>query len=146
MAFILTPDDNINIQLAKTESDPWKSEYVTDLKRRIKEYYRNQNNSCCYCKRNFVGEYNLVIDIEHILPKSLYGQFMFEIKNLSIACKRCNMDIKKARTEFIDSSLFNINSPFISNYYLIIHPNIDNYYSHMSRTAFEINDFKFIKY
>jgi hypothetical protein len=93
--------------LSKAKSaggDVWNNLILASIKRKIKDYYRIKNNEqCCYCRRDFENEFNMVIDIEHILPKSIadFSNYMFDIENLNISCKRCNMNIKKDRIDFI---------------------------------------------
>ena len=56
----------------------WDHANLTELKSRIKQHYRNNMGElCCYCRKNFHGEFNMVIDIEHILPKKHFEMFEF---------------------------------------------------------------------
>jgi len=107
-AYRLTQEDISNIQIAIREGGKiWSSPHIAGFKRSIKDYYRvQQNEQCCYCKRVTVGEFRMVLDIEHILPKGnqAYRKYMFEPKNLSIACKRCNMKIKKQDVSFVSQN------------------------------------------
>lgn len=93
-----------------------------------------QGEQCCYCRKNFVGEFNMVLDIEHVLPQGnpLFKKFMFNLLNLSVACKRCNMNIKKDDISFISDFASLAIDPFLSKNYKLIHPNIDEYYFHMN--------------
>ncbi len=79
----------------------WENELLSDLKSKVKEYYREKlNEQCCYCRKNTHGEFKMVLDIEHILPKSKFRHFMFHTYNLSVSCKRCNMNIKREDFSF----------------------------------------------
>lgn len=88
-----------------------------------------------------------MLDREHVLPKSKpsYKPFSFAIWNLGIACKRCNMEYKKSRTDFVvdsnDTSLLQK-----SEGYCFIHPNFDFYTEHLSRYAEENDDGVIVKY
>ncbi|SIT04085.1 hypothetical protein SAMN05421786_104250 [Chryseobacterium ureilyticum] len=147
---IYTEDELNTIKQAISEGgDIWNNKILTPLKRKIKDYYRKKGKEqCCYCKRDFENEFNMIIDIEHILPKShlLFKDYMFEIKNLNISCKRCNMNIKKDRTDFI-VDISTIKPDYhISNKYHFIHPNFDSYFEHISYNIHIIDDKKLIKY
>jgi len=146
----LTEEDILNIEKAKNSGeDIWKSPFVSDIKNRIKIYFRKiENEQCCYCKKNFQGEFKMVIDIEHILPKGhpKFKKFMFTLSNLNIACKRCNMNIKGKKTDFlfsIDNAATNHIDP--ANY-KFIHPNVDDYFKHIKVHQLVENDSKLIKY
>jgi hypothetical protein len=130
---ILTDEDLIVINAAVAKGgDVWNCSTLENIKTRIKSHFRNGDEGhCCYCRRRFKGEFKLDIDIEHVLPKSKFRDFIFEIFNLNISCKRCNMLIKKERTDFlVDVANIHLN-PRSSEQYLIIHPNFDNYFDNM---------------
>lgn len=129
-----------------TEERPWDSEVVSAIKKKIKEFHLNFNGElCCYCYRDLTGEFSLVIDIEHILPKRHFGPLTFDIRNLSVACKRCNMKMKRDKLDFLNSP-FDIADLETSEKYKIIHPNIDNRNSHLRRVVFQDNEFRIVKY
>ncbi|MDF2393233.1 HNH endonuclease [Aeromonas sp. 2MA4] len=115
----------------------WSNIRVATIKWKIKsEKARRQGYFCCYCQENIYNEYNLSLDIEHIIPKSKLKKHLFTTKNLSVACKRCNMKIKKDDVSFLTSPLESLPKRiFRSKYYKIIHPNLDNYTSHLVREA-----------
>jgi len=125
--------DNINIRTAITAGgNVWANPLLNDVKRKIKDYYiENELPKCCYCSRLFVGEFRMVIDIEHILPQSKYSSLRFDELNLNVACKRCNMEIKKARLDFIVDEIVMGTNYYQSQHYKIIHPNIDKYDDHL---------------
>jgi uncharacterized protein (TIGR02646 family) len=125
----------------------WDNKLIAPIKNKVKSLLREvQNETCCYCKRNTTGEFKMVLDIEHILPKSHHPELMFNLVNLAIACKRCNMLIKKDDRSFI-VNLGKIKiSPFESSNYKLIHPNLDIYFDILRRVAIEINDTRLIKY
>jgi hypothetical protein len=138
--------------IAKAKSDGgnvWDNPSLATIKRKIKDYYRAKNNEqCCYCRRDFENEFNMVIDIEHILPKSIveFSNYMFEIENLNISCKRCNMNIKKDRIDFI-VDMATINPDYkVSQKYLFIHPNFDDYFDNIDYDMIIKNNKKLIKY
>lgn len=110
----------------------WKDECLTVLKAKIKEYLKaRQRFVCCYCLRSFHGEFNFVIDIEHILPKHKHTEHMFELENLAASCKRCNMKMKGRRIDFLKDSFIGSSDPFAKEHYLFIHPNRDVFEDHI---------------
>lgn len=125
----------------------WENELLKDVKTKIKDYYRNQlNEQCCYCRRNTTGEFRMVLDIEHIIPKTSFPDYTFKVSNLSVSCKRCNMNIKGEDYSFIPDSS-NLNKLYNkSRAYKIIHPNLDKYFSHLKLMTIIFDDKKLIKY
>jgi len=126
----------------------WSNARLETVKRKIKDHHlERQEDCCCYCNRNFYGEFRMVIDIEHIIPKSECLPHIFTQKNLSVACKRCNMNIKKADLRFLTTALNLLpNRLFKSKYYKFIHPNLDNYDSHLMLYSVQQGRKKLIKY
>jgi len=112
----------------------WSEGYLSEIKRKLKrQHLRKQFDCCCYCNRDLIGEFSLVVDIEHILPKSIFPNHMFTQKNLSIACKRCNMNIKKADVSFLNIQIEDLpKRVFRSRYYKFVHPNLDNIEAHLN--------------
>lgn len=103
MILDINSQDLANIEAAiEAGGKIWDNDLLKDFKSKIKAYNRHkQKEQCCYCRKNFEGEFNMVIDIEHVLPKRHFGHLMFAIYNLSISCKRCNMNIKNDDISFI---------------------------------------------
>ncbi|MRG45345.1 HNH endonuclease [Chitinophaga sp. SYP-B3965] len=131
----------------KRGGDIWNDETLLDIKRKIKLYCLGlTTDQCCYCRTDFTAEFMMVIDIEHVLPKSIFGAFMFELFNLSVSCKRCNMNIKRERTDF----LLDVNQvhlqPQNAGQYFFSHPNLDNYFDNIEYFFTARNDKKIIKY
>lgn len=145
-----TEEEKAIIEQAKNEGgDIWNNLILSAIKRRIKIHYRTDNfEQCCYCKRDLQDEFNMVIDIEHVLPKAnpLFSEYMFDIENLNISCKRCNMNIKKNRIDFI-VDLHTIKPNYqVSQKYFFIHPNFDFYFDHIDYESTIRNNKKLIKY
>lgn len=66
---------------------------LSELKAAIKEFYlKAQNFKCVYCQQRIVVEHHGAWDVEHIIPKDVRPEFMFECANLCVACKDCNGD------------------------------------------------------
>ncbi|RYU83824.1 HNH endonuclease [Hymenobacter persicinus] len=138
--------DNV-LKAISEGGDIWNNKLLSGFKAGFKSYYRNLNKEqCCYCKRDTQDEFNMVLDIEHILPKSKYRQFMFTKINLSVSCKRCNMVIKREDISFVKHAK-KVNTRYHkSSQYKFIHPNLDKYFEHIQYICFIVNDEKIKKY
>lgn len=133
----------------KNGGDIWNNVALKPVKDKIKEYHRKiQNEACCYCRRDTTGEFKMVLDIEHILPKShaKFKKHMFTICNLSVSCKRCNMKVKGIKTDFIVDIDLASENPCDKELFHFIHPNSDNYYDHIEYIVEIVNDCRIIKY
>lgn len=111
----------------------WSHDNLKSIKDKIKDFnIIKTSHRCCYCGISIHAAHRMTIDIEHILPKAKlnFVHYMFSTKNLSVACKRCNMRIKGQRIDFLTND-FNRNHIFRSNYYKFIHPHLDNYDAHL---------------
>jgi hypothetical protein len=132
---------------AKNGEKVWDQEILGPIKSKIKGFSLCLlEDRCCYCCKNFYGEFNMVMDIEHILPKSKYGQFELSPFNLSLACKRCNMNIKGEDDSFLIDRLIAHQNPEDGSNYLFIHPNMDDYFEHLQYDVEVRNARKMIKY
>ncbi|MBL5863511.1 HNH endonuclease [Serratia fonticola] len=125
----------------------WDSIEVETLKPKIKAYKEEiQDSKCCYCDRSSLGEARMVLDIEHIIPKSKKIKHMFTLKNLAMSCRRCNFK-KKDRVEFLSCSVDELPKRlFRSKYYMIIHPNLDEYNNHLEKICLSLGGMDLIKY
>lgn len=133
---------------AKLGHKGWDLKDLKCIKSMIKTKRKlDQKDTCCYCQRDITGEFNMVLDIEHILPKSERLKNMFTMKNLSVSCKRCNMQIKGAKTDFLVVPINNLpKRVFRSHYYKFAHPNLDKVELHIKRVMFQDGKVKIIKY
>jgi len=149
MCYELDENDFEAIESARVDTgDPWKSKYVKGLKKKVKAHYRAARGEvCCYCVCNTHGEHNYVLHIEHVLPQSHphFSRYIFEPKNLSVACLRCNFE-KGADISFLTSMDNAKARPFDSETYKFIHPNFDSYHDHLDYTVTIRNKKKLIKY
>lgn len=142
--FSFSDEENQKIKNAYTSSKPWNADNIDEIKRKIKNFHLHINhNLCCYCQRSLRDEFQMVIDVEHILPSSLYKQFTFEIWNTSASCKRCNMRIKKDRVDFINTE----NKNFLqSAHYKFAHPNFDPPFEHLKIQSIQDGPDMFVQY
>lgn len=131
--YIFTENQIIKIKsvVAKKTKKPeikvWESEILKDVRVSLKTHirqFRGNGNKCAYCLKDFYNEHNMSIDVEHILPKGIFPEYTFTLKNLTIACKRCNLQIKNNDISFLSDD-FDRKKPFKSKYYSITHPVID---------------------
>lgn len=161
------------INCAHNHDKFWNCDDIKKVKDEIKEYLMLYQKFCCYCQRSFRDEFKMVIDIEHILPSSIFRDLAFNISNLSLSCKRCNMEIKKDKLNFTDNSLLlmgnflknkenkkryiavlfkgkNISSfdgiVFNRDNYKIIHPTLDEYSDHIDVLRIQVNSVEVISY
>lgn len=165
--------DIIAINQAHTEKNLWYSNNLQTVKRKLKDYLLTICNCCCYCRRSFQGEFRMVIDIEHILPSSIFRELTFDLNNLSLCCKRCNMLIKKDNIDFVKGNLSKITDYLVeqdnlfryislcekigdikkfyriiysSSNYKFIHPLLDDYSQHLDYLNIQINNNRFLMY
>ncbi|MGR3795644.1 HNH endonuclease [Vannielia sp. SX4] len=141
--FALTADEEAAVEAALATNDPWKHDaaalaahtvVLAALKNRIREFHlQRRNQLCCYCHKNLHGEFNMVLDREHILPKSTYPALAYRIGNLATSCKKCNMRIKGNDVSFV-IDLHDIVVHYADpRRYSFIHPNFDRFQDHMDR-------------
>lgn len=100
---------------------------IVEVRKIIREHYlREQDFRCAYCRMQKKEKNGLTWDIEHILPKSVYPEYLFEPENLAIACKECNNpkdDLDTLSVELKSPVAYPVNPKD----YKIIHPHYDKY-------------------
>lgn len=153
--FLFSEDDIKAIELALAKDMPWdwkpKGAVARDIKSvkdKIRAFHMlRHNHRCCYCRRDLKDGGHFMVDREHILPKSFeaYRHLTFCMWNLSVSCKRCNMEYKKNKDDFVvvkdDPGRFEE-----SGNYFIIHPNFDKYKDHISKSSIEYDDIVVVKF
>lgn len=154
--FNFSEEEQSAIDAALATEKPWdhEQEVLTDhkdvlvqLKVRVRDFHlQRHGHSCCYCAKNFEGEFTYVLDREHILPKDAFHSLAYTLCNLGVACKKCNMRIKGTDTSFV----FDIGT-ILSNYdrsdrYLFIHPNFDRFSDHIAISEVILDENKLIAY
>lgn len=114
-------------------SDYWSSNNLDGLRSRVKSHYINvQNFRCCYCNRLNTTKNQLVWNLDHIVCRSKYPQFMFTVTNLAASCLDCN--IRKGNAETLLKKRKK-NYPASSDAFKIIHPHFDNFHDHIALLA-----------
>ena len=105
---------------SRTKRDEFK-DYLKD------ELYLIQGDYCIYCGCKF--RTNSDAQREHILPKTDYPEFSFEVKNLVLACARCNGFDFKGDIDFL---IGNRSSVYENNQIELIHPYLDDISEHLN--------------
>lgn len=124
----------------------WDNNEAEPLKRKIRDHFLSLGiSSCCYCGLSMSNWHRITIDTEHVLPKGKFPRYTFEIKNLNIACRRCNMTIKGEKISFYLGSASE-QDPFRSELYSFLHPNYDVRRDHLRIFNFQVDDNLFLKY
>jgi 5-methylcytosine-specific restriction endonuclease McrA len=134
-----SPEDVTQIK-AKTTSPgfshaDWGGDDLMHLRCKIREFYRSeQTGICAYCKKGISLVSAANAQVEHIAPKSLHPQFIFEPKNLCVICADCN-EIKRSQetlNEVPDTVMRAIAQyPRSSSAFKIVHPFFDEYDEHI---------------
>lgn len=107
--------------------EDWEKPVFNEIKKRIIEHLRvQQENRCCYCKRE-LGFDIKDVDIEHVIPKSKYAIYTFYSYNLALSCPGCNT--KKSHKDVLDAPAKRY--PRSPNRFIIVHPHYDNYSDHI---------------
>ncbi|MGI2167448.1 HNH endonuclease [Shewanella oncorhynchi] len=115
----------------------WGQDDLQAIRSYIRSHYRNeQKGRCSYCRGVLSLRSAANCHVEHITPKSKYLKFIFEAKNLCVACADCN-EIKREQetlgTEpdpLVDGDI-RVQYPRSSNAFKIVHPHFDNYNDHI---------------
>lgn len=145
-AFVYSNVETEIIKAALTLARPWDCNEVGEIKERIKAFHLQFGGQvCCYCYRDVQGEFSMVLDIEHILPKRHYKSLTFDIRNLSVACKRCNMKMKRDDLDFLRLPM-PVDNLEDGSKYKFVHPNIDDRDQHLVRIVMQVNTKKLVKY
>lgn len=107
----------------------WSDDKYSHIRKTIKSHYlKEQNYTCFFCRQRMVVNSNRAWDAEHIISKSTHPSFMFEPKNLCIACPDCNNEKRDGRVLDRESR---VKFPMHSNAYKIVHPHFDIYDDHL---------------
>jgi uncharacterized protein (TIGR02646 family) len=113
-----------------------KTVKMTEIKRKMKEdLWLLQNGLCAYCMKELDpripsdGGLALDGDREHIAPKSLHPEYIFESKNLVLACIVCNRTLKND-TDTIHTKNLNYDNCRFN----IVHPYLDTISQHIEFT------------
>jgi len=114
----------------------WDNEALEELRKEIRDFYRTEQKAICsYCRQVISIVYPTNAHIEHIAPKSLHPEYIFEAKNLCVVCSDCNQ-IKRDQ-ETINEIPDTIKKKYKTKYpdkpddFYIVHPHFDDYDKHI---------------
>ena len=111
-------------------SQYWSDPAVSTFKAAAKTHYlAEQAQTCCYCRKVFPSNNMRIWDLDHILARSVFPEFMFEPRNLAISCVDCNG--AKSDKDTSRQSTYRY-FPKRSASYLIVHPHFDEFDDHIS--------------
>ncbi len=126
-AYQLTSKETSLIKKEFSTHTDWNKRIFDQLKKNIVLHLRKeQDNTCCYCKRE-LGFDIKDVEIEHIVPKSTFSKFAFYCKNLALSCPGCNT--KKGTRNVLNKPIKNY--PRSGNAFKIIHAHYDSYPQHI---------------
>lgn len=135
--FTINAEEQKAVDFALTLSDSWRLEQeamkpvrdiLKPLKNRIRAFHLlRQAGLCCYCRDPLPNDSGILVDREHIIPKSHIKSLTYVMTNLSVACKRCNMEIKKNKLAILEDPVSIEVNHLDESVYRIIHPNFEDY-------------------
>lgn len=101
----------------------------------ITQQLSNSSSRCAYCQDKVF--HNANVNIDHVLPASIYPQFTFKKNNLVVACVTCNA--LKSDDDYF--ALQNAGSyyPGLSNVWNCFHPVHHIYADHIDRFVIQTN-------
>lgn len=115
----------------------WGSDELQEVRTAIRNFYRNkQLGRCAFC----YNEVSLIsaanAQVEHIAPKSIYMNFIFEPRNLCVICADCNtikrdQEVLNEIPDTINNPEGRTRYPSSSSAFKIVHPHIDDYAVHI---------------
>lgn len=86
--------------------------------------FLKQNYRCAYCRLELHTN-EVTPEIEHIVPKNLKPNWMYEPFNLCLSCKLCNTKKGHRKKTLVDESVEEL--PHDAKAYKLIHPHLDKY-------------------
>ena len=121
-------EQNILNENSPSSSGDWFKPCFKAIRHNIKNHLlREQKFICPYCKLNI--SLRSYPPIEHIVPKGLHINFMFEPLNLAVSCQMCNSH--KGSQETLVQPNTNPNYPTNGISFSIVHPWFDEYNDHI---------------
>lgn len=154
--FAFTEDEEAIVHAALQADAPWDykpptkagKDLLKEAKKRILEFHMARHKKCCcYCRTSLAGAGPFMTDREHILPKgdALFRLLAYSPWNLTVACKRCNIQFKgKGQTFIVDTE--DATQYQHSANYRFIHPNFDRWSAHLKVSGSQEDDVVIRKY
>lgn len=107
---------------------------INSFRKDIRNHYLDEQNlTCFYCKQYIFSKNGLHWQVEHILPKSLFPQFLLEPINLIVICPTCNSEKGDQNPLNGNNACNKIKYPSKGSRFKIIHPFYDNYEEHIDK-------------
>lgn len=107
--------------------DDWGKARYQDYKDAVKElYYFNQGRRCAYCRLKLRTD-AYWDELDHIIPQSVNGNFIFYPNNLVASCKPCN-SLKNATDTRTNPA--GVAFPTQSNGFSVFNPHYDEWSDH----------------
>lgn len=123
VTFSVDEQTHITNVLKPMGKDGWSKHdaETNNIKHKISEHtLQIQNCRCAYCERILEKG---GVQIEHIAPKSLHGEFCYEPYNLVSSCGICNATVNKGTQDTIRPPK---NAIYQNNQFKIVHPYFDD--------------------
>lgn len=121
------------VSVSPLTSATWGDDRLADLRSRAKKHYiAEQDNRCCYCAEQWLTEHGRVWDLEHVVPKAVHPDFMFEPRNLAVACPDCNL-AKWDNETLTDPRVTSYPSSAAS--FVVVHPHFDRWEDHIDKSG-----------
>lgn len=122
------------IDAAKAKPDfnhrNWSDPELESVRCEIRDFYRNEQRlTCAYCRNPISSRSASGAHVEHIAPKAIYPQFMFEPLNLCVICPDCN-EYKRNRETLADKAIRRDprrKYPISRDSFRLYHPHFDLY-------------------
>ena len=155
-AFAWTAEEVDAVFETLASPDPWAdsspelkhlSPVLRSLKVKLAKLHLTlQTGKCCYCRSLLTGGGPFLIDREHILPKSKYEELSYDPSNLSVSCKRCNLEYKGQSVAFvIDPDTIRDDHQNCLRYHFV-HPNFDTWSQHLKRFSVQLDEQDLVAY
>lgn len=122
-----------NLPADQKRPEQWNAEDVAPVRAEIKQHYiGEQNHRCCYCYVQNLTRHGRVWDVEHIVARASHPFFLFEPRNLAVACPDCN-NAKSDDPILVNSRI--VRYPNRGDRFTIVHPHFDRYEDHIGIIA-----------
>ena len=136
--FVLSEEESASIRVVMSAGGAaaWEDKNLEVLRRRLKKArVAEQNRHCCFCRQTIPTDHGLSWTLDHVLPRSLYPQFCYELENLAACCHDCNGRKGSHDTLARGERRPPVRLPKRSRAYTIVHPRFDRWEDHIMLVA-----------
>ncbi|KVU51556.1 HNH endonuclease [Burkholderia cepacia] len=115
----------------------WGHVELEAFRSHVRNHYRTeQRGICAFCREHVSLQAAENCQVEHIVPKSIRPEFMFEPKNLCVICADCNtikrdQEVTATIPDTVAPRRGRQRYPRASSSFLIVHPHFDRYSDHI---------------